>query len=132
VRKRDRKALERYIRTTADEMGLRDWRISLSRKPADGSANAAIWLRTNHKEAVIYVAADFRDHAPDEQRCSIVHELIHCHLEPPTKLLTGDLRQHLGDSGSLFIEAFINAIEYGVDGLATAIAPRLPLIDWPE
>ena len=56
--------------------------------------------------------------AAEEQRHTIVHELLHCHLGPMTRMIEA----HDGMPPAAML-----ALEYCVDGLADAIAPLLPL-----
>lgn len=132
MRKRDRKALRAYIRRVADALALRDWQIDLLAGPAPDGCNGHVSITYGRKVAEITVAQDFRTHDPRDQVHTIVHELIHCHLEPACALVHNHLEEHLGKTADkLFWEAFKHQVEYGVDGLADAIAGRFPKIDWP-
>lgn len=132
MRKRDRKALCHYIRWVADEMELRDWTFELMREPAPPDAWGRTVLTYGRKLAQIYVCEEFRTLAPEKQRQCIVHELVHAHLEGATNMVFNDLDRHLGaQSDEIFGAGFRRHIEYGVDGLADALAKHLPLIEWP-
>jgi hypothetical protein len=135
MRKRDREELGRYIRHVADEMGLRDWSIGLVKRelPADQGEQANVEVVYGRKLAKITLRETFRSEHPEDQRQIIVHELVHCHFEPAVGQVRCDLEDHLSrQADRLFWEAFKRNIEYAVDALAEAIAPRMPLIDWPE
>lgn len=125
-----RDSLGEYIRRIADEMALRDWTFSVLSEPAEADESAHIDITYGRKHALIRVAHDFVEFRPAAQRHSIVHELVHCHLEPACSIFQNEVQDALGfASGSLLWAGFKRNVEYGVDGLADAIAPLLPLWD---
>ena len=117
----------------ADEMELRDWTIVLSDKPAPEDALGYVKVTYGRKLATIDLTPDFRDCDLEEQRHTVVHELVHCHLEPATNMVLNDLEEPLGkQADQIFWEGFKRQNEYAVDALASAIAKHMPLIDWPK
>lgn len=129
--KRDSKALGQYIRWIADEIGLRDWTLHLLDETADEDCNAQTRLIFGRKLASIRVATEFRELEPERIRQTIVHELVHCHFAAATNQVEHDLSEHLGSQASnLFFAGFLRNLEYGVDAVAGALAPHMPLIDW--
>jgi hypothetical protein len=143
VRKRDRKELGRYVRCVADDMGLRDWtlkvdttgKIKRSKKGADGEEWGATCAPIpGRKYATITFADDRRDDDLDDLRQTVVHELVHCHFYGLWDTLRRDTLD-LIDSQQTYdtlIAGVERHMEYGVDAVAEAIAPRMPLIDWPS
>jgi len=114
-------------------MGLRDWEFELLKEHADDGKTAQIFPTYGRRHALICVCLCFRDHSPEEQRNTIAHELVHCHLEPACDMIRRDLDDALGKKASRVVwGAYVRQIEYAVDGHAGAVAPALPLIDWPE
>jgi hypothetical protein len=133
VKKRDRKALGEYIRWVANEMELRDWTFTVAREASDEAHDASVSITYGRKRAQIYVSADFRAFDPGRQTHTIVHELVHCHLDSACGMVRNDLEEHLGKQADrLFWDAFRRQMEYGVDALADAIAKHLPPIKWPD
>lgn len=133
MKKRDRKALGRYIRAVADEMGLRDWNLHLLNEPADDDCNAQACIIYGRKRASIRVCEGFRDFEPERIRHSVVHELIHCHTAAMDNLVEHDLDEHLGiPTAAIFHAGYRRHAEYAVDGLADALAPHMPLIEWSK
>lgn len=131
MKKKHRKALTRYARLLADEVGLRDWQIKVSPEPCDPSSSAHVTIAYGRKLATISVPDDFRDQAPEEQRNSVVHELVHCHFESMANAVQNDLVELLGrPADGLFFASFRRQYEYGTDAVAEALARHLPLIDW--
>jgi hypothetical protein len=85
--------------------------------------------------ANIRVDTSFPDTSPEEQRNTIIHELLHCHFSMAQSVITDDLwdRRLLSqDAYSTFEASYRRAQEFGVDGVAMAIAQFFPLIDWSE
>ena len=133
MKKRDRKALIAYVRETADNIGLRDWEIRLSGEPATEGKAASVQAAFGRKFARILVGKNFRNESPEDQRDTIVHELIHLHLEPAADMVYRDLEKILGrPADAVFTNGFDRQLEYAIDGLAGAISPSLPVIDWPK
>lgn len=133
MKKRDRRALAAYIRSVADAMGLRDWEIRLSDDWAKDDVAATIRAAHGRKFAKVSVARGFRNESPEDQRDTIVHELIHLHLEPAADMVYRDLEKLLGrPADAVFTNAFDRNLEYGIDGLACALARHMPLIQWPK
>lgn len=131
--KRDRKALLNYIRWAANELELRDWTITLDRAPCASNLMGHVHCTNGARDLQIAVNADFKDYTPEEQRETIVHELVHVHWDPCWKMVQSDLGDALGKPVYyVFCDSYRRAMEYGVDGLAKAIAKHLPVIQWPE
>ncbi len=103
----------------AELLGLKDWVIRLNEdEPEDPDALASVRFTYGRKLVVLFLSDRFLEDNPEEQRNTIAHELIHCHF-------------HLLDSYETrsTINRIRPAIEFGVDGLATAIDKFLPLPD---
>lgn len=129
---RDWEALSRYVRWVANAMELRDWTLDLQRRPCDRGAIASIHPTFGRKVADIYFDEHFRTLVPEVQRHTVVHELIHCHLEPAANMVYKDLEEQLSKpADQIFWNGFNRQIEYGVDALANVIAAHMPLIEWP-
>lgn len=128
---RDRLTLSRYIRAIADEVELRDWTIELAENPAPADSQGHIHVTYGRKLATLSVGRGFRELTAAEQRQTIAHELVHCHFEPAANMVLNDLEQWLGkQADQIFFDGFKRQMEYAVDALATALAKRLPPIEW--
>jgi hypothetical protein len=132
VSKRDRKALEAYIREIADRLRLKHWTIRLGEDPSDEGTVAQHEAAASIHEATIWVCENFRLCHPEEQREAIVHELLHTHHEWTWRLVHTDLLEHMGRPAyNLFCDSYRRAMEYQIDALAKAFAPTVPPITWP-
>lgn len=133
MRKRDHRALSTYVRSCADALGLRDWLVVVERTPCDDESLAQAYLVYGRKLARIRFCRSFRDCTLEQVRQTVAHELIHCHFAAVDNMAEHDLKAHLGDAAAhVFFGSFRRQMEYGVDGLADAVAPGLPLIRWPK
>lgn len=139
MRKRDRKELTRYVRHIADEMGLRDWgftiRISDPAEDVDGVdyAFASIEPVDGRKYAVITFDPETRDQPPLEIRDTVCHELVHAHLNAACEVVRVDIVDWFPQATyELMFRGFRRNIETAVDGLAEALSPNMPLIEWPS
>jgi hypothetical protein len=125
-------ALCTYVRACADVMGLKDWRIQINLEPPeDDGATAAIAPVYGRRYAELRFCEDFNERMPTEQRQTVAHELIHCHLdELDTVLNTDTLTDIMGKPAFHLLHAHHHtALENATDALAEAIAPMLPLPD---
>jgi hypothetical protein len=108
-----------YVRRIADLMMLKDWRIEISEEPpAASDACASCDPVQGRKMATLRLSSGFLEDPPDDQRQTVVHELIHCHLGHSWRLL--EANDHMSNGSKM-------ALEYAVDGLADAFAPFLPM-----
>jgi hypothetical protein len=139
VTKRDRKVFVEYVRWLKNDLGLRDYTIHLeyeAGEPEEGRGG----VRVAHcacidgaREATISFFSGIRYLPRDQVRESIVHELLHCHHDPCWRMVQSDLSEPLGKIAYyVFCDSYRRQMEFMVDGIAKAIAPRLPLIDWPK
>jgi hypothetical protein len=123
-----RKALVIYCRTIADALGLRDWTLILDYDtPALVDEHARIDCTYGRRRATINWGASFWQQSRSDQRNTIIHELLHIHLDQPAAVVR-DIEQQLGTFAfSVFNDNHHRETEIAVDALATAIAGRFPL-----
>jgi hypothetical protein len=111
---------EPYLRDVADRMGLKDWDVILSKKPAEDGACATADCTWGRKSVTIKLAKFLHFQTPDIQRQTVVHELVHCHFAA----MHNPLNEGMCDANR---DWYIHAMEYGVDAIADVIAPSMPL-----
>lgn len=110
-----------YVRDVADRLRLRDWRIDVSESsPNDPTASAAIWVCTGRRWAIVHFPDRYFGESREEQRHSVVHELLHCVTAQYVRAVEGKT----ADDRTLAM-----LMEYTIDHLADAVAPLLPLPD---
>lgn len=130
----DRDELRPYIRHLADLCGLKDWRLLLSDAPLvhDPDRNGYSTMATcavnyGQKRAVIEISADWASWDAADLRSTVVHELLHCHAEP-MRWAVNNTKHAVGTAlYEVIYDAFTDAMELAVDGIATAWAATLPL-----
>ena len=115
-------AFSPYLRCLADMMELRDWSVRIDNGAPD-NANAMAKVDTAYGRKLLWLnlSETFLDSSPEEQRQTLVHELVHAHFASMHHFLC----HHLGE-GPAF-EAYRLAHEYGVDAIAEGWAKTLPL-----
>jgi hypothetical protein len=120
-------ALSDYIREMADRLLLRDWEFELRRESADEGARASISLNYNKNDASVVVCDRWFVRAPDEQRQTITHELLHAQTARLRRVMSRLNDEVGGEAIGYANAAYSEEEEIVVDTLARAIAPLLPL-----
>jgi hypothetical protein len=117
----ERESLERYLRTLADRMALKDWAATiLDDQSADGT-HADILCVEGRKVGRVRFARDWAERSPEDLRHTCCHELLHCHH--------GALMVEMGRRlNKADFATFMMLLEYAIDGIADALAPHLPLM----
>lgn len=134
MRKRDRKALERYARVVADRLELRDWTVAvdLETPGSDDDWHAYSDCTMGRKHVRVAITPACRDWPLEELRQTVAHELVHAHFAVPWEMVRRDLHGLLLQTAyDVFADGFRRTLEYGVDAVADALAKHLPLIKWP-
>ena len=111
-----------YLRQLANMIALKDWRIEIREEPPEHrEADASIRLIYGRKFAIIAMSESFLNLSPEDQRKSLIHELIHCHVEQMWEFALERMPSDMESS-------FKRIAEYAVDGLADGFASHLPLL----
>lgn len=127
--------LDGYVRSAADVMGLRDWTIEVGREPCDENKRATVDFTFGKRWASIRFAEDFRDYDLEQQRRTVAHELIHCHLDALEDCLRDELYSlgRLNDGELAAIRrSHLRAEELAVHALSRVVDRLLPLPEWPD
>ena len=124
----DRDKLGKYLRATADLMGLRDWHLQLPEANPESAQNGAeCTVVYGQKRAIITYRDDWATWDVDQFRYLTVHELMHCHLWSLEQRIC-DVQEMIGGSAFTVLErAYRENLEHAVDGVARAWAETLPL-----
>ena len=108
-----------------DLLGLRDWVITISTKKAEQGSFAQIAPVDGQKRAVLFLGRRFWGLPVPEKRRVLIHELLHCHLDPLEKFV-GHATEGLDEVACQAIHAGVRQhIEFIADGLATELAQLL-------
>lgn len=119
-RARQVEALRAYARQLADLMTLKDWQVVVEEEHADDGNNAQVHVTYGQQHARIWVSAKFFEKTAEERRYVLAHELLHCHFDMAERLAKPGMKKSAQAGLRL-------AIEIGVDNVARALAPHLPL-----
>jgi hypothetical protein len=75
---------------------------------------------------------EFDDFSPENQRSTMVHELLHCHFAAISQHLL-DASGNVGKTWIHLLDQVLKThLEYGIDAIADALAKSMPLPPKPE
>lgn len=123
----DYEILAQYIRYAADSLNLKDWNIELDNTAPDNSsvlAESAIFEKGYR--TIIRLCHEFRVLPDDEQRETIVHELLHVH----TKHLFDDMYSAVDEMKPMMERIFNVRVERLIDTLSRTFKDILEPIKW--
>lgn len=124
--------LEGWVRRAADAMGLRDWLIRVTAHGTKHESYAESFLQDAAEDAWIAVGEEFAKYTPDDQRNSLIHELLHCHFQPVTRMAEKLWDQELGRRTEAILEQAVSLTEErSIQRLATGIAPFFEDVEMP-
>lgn len=116
----------RYVLKIAREFGLGSWEINVVDETEDNLASCRS-IDGAH-EATIALSEEYQELSPDEKRETVVHEVLHIFADPAWQMIQVDLPPLLGlNAITPFHAAYKRLLEFQIDGLAKAVAPRFPL-----
>lgn len=128
-KRKRRKALKRigrYGQELQALLRLDHWQIDIDPDLPEGAKADVNWYESKWRATMRFSDEILRG-TPEEQRYTVVHELLHLHLRGPA-LIIKQLRGHMSDVGYSYTdERWEHEEELAVDALAQAIAPFLPL-----
>lgn len=133
---KDWKILEDYVRWVANEVGLKDWKVNVLRELPEKADHAGECdCLFGRKIANITFHKNFRSDRPEQQRQTVVHELLHCHFAAAESTV-----YNMGFKSGLLTDmqreaiygSYMQAHEYGIDGVAVALACTFDPIPWSK
>lgn len=128
----ERAVLGEYVRDTADKIGLRDWHFNIAHEPCEEDYGAQVHTTYGQKVARISFAHEFRQLTPEDQRETVLHELMHVPMFPFRLYIERTLPDLIGEPASnAVIATFLQRNEEATDQFAKVFAPFFPLIEWP-
>ncbi len=120
--------LDAYVREVAQKLKCGDWTISLPHdRFCEDDAHATIQFTSGKRVAVIRFGADLLDRSREEQRHTIVHEVIHILINPMESAFDALSSQITSATYSVAWSNFNRHLEEATDQLAFVLAPMLPL-----
>jgi len=126
-----RAACEAYLAELQRALRLRDWTIEIDwGRPADSGYLASVGMIPDRRVAKVWLGEGFEAKPREEQRGTLVHELLHCHLRD-VEAAAEHARTVLGaPAGDLLSRVMRNQIELATDAIEAAVSPHLPLPPW--
>lgn len=130
-------ALLSYVGEARNALYLQAYEVNLRRdEPSDRTALASVEPVDGRLVANLYIAPGFWSQTPEEQRQTVVHELVHVIQREMTDVIRlGAWIRHVGQGTyDATWEAFRDQVEKQCDRLATIIAPLVPVpeLERPE
>lgn len=111
-----------YVDQIVRLMGLSHWNIDISGEPAAPGNMADIYTPVGRCCATLRFSDAYYEAAPHQRRQTVVHELLHCWFAPTAQCAQLTVPRTVYAAIGLHLE-------YGIDGLAEAIAGTMPLPD---
>ncbi len=118
-----------YVRDLADSLGLKDWDISIWRDVTNSGIGGRITCVSGRKQGCIELGHSFFQSSPDQQRHILIHELLHCHLDPIDTAICHAKAHNDSETIAVLHSTVHTEIEFAVDGITAAIASRYPVPD---
>lgn len=121
-------ALERYVAAVADSLRLGGWIIDVVAGDVGDDACAQVDAPYGQRRATVTLGPLFFTQSPQDQRDTVVHELLHLVLMPSWQFVEELLDAELPARASRVAWlGYTQQSEYAVDQLAAVIAPTLAL-----
>jgi hypothetical protein len=121
--------LQEYVNRCLPCLGLTQWKVDVSKHPADEDTWADIEVSDNLWNATLRVSSDFWSLPWEEKRRIVAHELLHVHYAGPERAMES-LEGVLGtEAYSLLSNVYEKEIERAADALSTYVARLLPPVD---
>ncbi len=121
-------AYSAYLRHLAQLLLVGDWEIALMRLSSDDGARAQISLHREKDEASVFLHRDFFGFTREQQRRTLVHELLHIQTARICRAMT-QLAEQFADHSTIQYACIRlgEEEEILIDRLARSVAPLLPL-----
>jgi len=121
-------AFEAYVSLVADALTLRDWDIRVDwDSPCSSDAIAEILSWPHQRRATVHVGQQFAGAEPRDQRQTVVHELIHCHLFALHAMSDEVVALLAKPAARLASKVMTVEVERVTDALADAFSPTVPV-----
>jgi hypothetical protein len=134
-------ALERYVTDLKTDLLLGHWHIIIERQQPTATDEESDVNRIDAQTEIekfgnlarLRVHENFRNGDPEVQRRTILHELLHLHLDR----LFSDMLESIekfasAQAGAAVRDLVFAQYERVTDALADGIAPKYPVIRWPD
>jgi CO/xanthine dehydrogenase Mo-binding subunit len=124
------RALQAYVDEIASLMGLGDWQIIVEPGFAEDGSHGESSIAYGRQAAVLRFGEETFSQKRDEVRDTVVHELLHCHLERLRVDHRAATEQLTGQARALARDSFYVSLEQAIDKLAAVFARGKPYPRW--
>jgi hypothetical protein len=119
---------QHYLNTLVACMHMEQWEITIESEPCNDGHMAEIQCTDGRCRARIGLNRDFDTYTPDEQRATLVHELLHALTDLSMRCAEDDLgAQVLPQTRDMFVRTYRRLYEVEMDQIANILAPFMPL-----
>lgn len=113
-----------YVSYIRDGLGLHQWTVHVSHKPASKDAQASISPVYGRKHAILSLARGWPDVDRKEQKHTIIHEMLHLLFFDTQSTLHRMQEVISEDLFYLLWESHTEALEFAIDHLADVLTHR--------
>jgi hypothetical protein len=118
----------RWVGEIACAIGLSEWEIEVKVEELPEDVLARCHVPRARQAARIVIGTEFLAGSAEEQRATMVHELMHCHFAQVVEVTEESLPAILGrPAWTIFETGHDLALERCLEAVAVAFAAKLPL-----
>jgi hypothetical protein len=130
-RQKDRsERVKEYLDEHKGSLGLQEWRIIVSKEPAPDDSFAATEALEQSQSATIWLGTKFWASTLEEQRLTLIHELLHLDTWRCANMVDR-LEDQLGKvAWAMFEPLWLDEWERLIDRHATRIASQFPVCNF--
>jgi hypothetical protein len=127
-------AVKEYVADLCDLLRLRDWTVEIATEYTDhDEAWGTVNVMDQRYHVTVKLCRDFPELTSDQQRLTLVHELLHVYLDPIDFIIRRTVEPLVGKSTWIAVEQVLERdIELAVDKLAESVAPLCPVFKPPS
>lgn len=123
----DWNAVERYIWRLQSILRLQGWQLYLIHAPCDSKFEATIQTSYGRIEANIALCSSWNTRTPEQQRHTLVHELLHLIFRPIENALRHSTDFFDEQAKHILNEIYVERTEYAIEAICLFLMPHLPL-----
>lgn len=125
-------AMTEYVRDMAQRLGLGHWRCEVAQPyehgPDDDDSEAQTFVATYTDRFEVFLYEPFWSMTPEEQRRTVVHELMHPHLDRAWTDVLDAAADGIGGTATEALRVRTrHEVERAIERIAWAIAEHFPL-----
>ena len=122
-----------YLELLVKSMRLSDWSIIVELSDRDKNVFATMESQPDQRRAILTITSNFLQLDAEDQKQTLIHELIHCHLFALHYLAEEAFKLYsTSNAQEVFALMLESEIEKATDALADIITPLIPNFELPK